>query len=269
MEHAYLSRLLEVATVAARLAGQRAMEEIKYTKTSIKNENEIVTSADPLCQRIIIDRIQETFPDHGFIAEEGDDGSMLFLAPRTREPIWWVIDPIDGTANFSHGILHFTVSVAAMHNGEPVVGAVFEPSTDSMFTAVKDDYAQLNYSRIGVSSEKMSSFTSVAIDSHFPDSALSSINELMQNTRFRALGSAALNLSYVANGGLVAALASTAKIWDIAAAALIVECAGGKVTTLAGEPLFPMDLDKYEPAEVSILASNGKVHKEIVDMFSD
>ena len=143
-----LSRMLETAVVAARLAGQYAMEHLNYAKTTVKNGFELVTDADPKCQQIIIDRIKETFPDHGFIAEEGKNGKILKQPPRGDEPVWWVIDPIDGTNNYSHKILLFTVSIAAMFEDSPIVGVIFEPATDSMFTAVKDGDAQLNGRRI-------------------------------------------------------------------------------------------------------------------------
>ena len=95
LQHSDISRMLEVAVVAARLAGQRAMEELKYIKTSIKNNEEIVTQADAICQDLIMATIKETYPDHGFIAEEGPEGKMLVQAPRTDDPVWWIIDPID------------------------------------------------------------------------------------------------------------------------------------------------------------------------------
>jgi len=129
--------MLETAIVAARLAGQRAMEEINFIKASVKNSRELITQADTRCQQIIVERIKETYPDHGFIAEEGGEGKIFKQPPRGDKPIWWVIDPIDGTNNFAHRILLFTVSIAAMYQGEPIVGVIFEPATESMFTAVK------------------------------------------------------------------------------------------------------------------------------------
>ncbi|MHC5073507.1 MAG: inositol monophosphatase family protein, partial [Planctomycetota bacterium] len=102
IDHGKLSRILETAIVAARLAGQRAMEEMAYTKASFKNSEELVTQADTICQKLIIDRIKENYPDHGFIAEEGQDGGIFKQTPRGSEDIWWIIDPIDGTNNFAH-----------------------------------------------------------------------------------------------------------------------------------------------------------------------
>ena len=132
LQHTDISRMLEVAVVAARLAGQRAMEEIKYVKSTVKNDKELVTGADPICQQLIIDRIKQTYPDHGFLAEEGLDSQILKQPPRTSEDIWWVIDPIDGTNNYAHGMLCFAVSIAVVYEGVPIIGVIFDPATDSM-----------------------------------------------------------------------------------------------------------------------------------------
>ena len=175
--------MLEVAIVAARLAGQRAMEEIKYVKYSIKNDEEIVTPTDSLCQRIIIERIKETYPDHGFIAEEGPDGKLFIQKPRAADSIWWVIDPIDGSNNFAHRMPYFGVSIAALHEGSPVVGVIFEPATESMFTASKTSEAQLNSSRITASDEGISRFASFAVNSDFTEAHAKPVNELMTGTK--------------------------------------------------------------------------------------
>jgi myo-inositol-1(or 4)-monophosphatase len=267
LEQRDLSRLLETAIVAARLGGQRAMEEISFTKASIKSSTEMVTQADTRCQKIIIDRIKENYPDHGFIAEEGAPGKIFKQPPRTAEPIWWLIDPIDGTNNFAHQILLFTISVAVIHEGLPAVGVVFEPATDSMFTAVKGREAQLNGRRIAAGEEKISEFASVALDSHFDDAVPAWAQQLILKTRFRNLGTTALHLAYVAKAGLIAAIHTRPKLWDIAAGALIAETAGAVVTDWQGNKIFPVTLDNYEDRPFQIIAANRKVHAEIVGMI--
>ena len=264
-----LSRMLETAIVAARLAGQRAMEEINYIKTSVKNGNELVTQADARCQKIIIDRIKETYPDHGFIAEEGEHGKMFKQSPRPDQKIFWAIDPIDGTNNFAHRMLFFAVSIAAIYQGEPIVGVIFEPATESMFTAVRGGEAKLNSRRITASEESMDKFSSVGLDSHFDDGVPSWTCEIMQRTRFRNLGTTALQLAYVAKGGLVATIASDAKLWDIAAGAVIAEAAGAVVTDWQGGKIFPIDLENYESRQFPIIAASKKVHPKIVELLND
>lgn len=260
--------MLEVATVAARLAGQRAMEEIRYTKSSIKNDNEIVTAADPLCQQIIIDRIKETYPDHGFIAEEGTDGKMLFQPPRDSKEIWWIIDPIDGTNNYAHKMLSFCVSVAAVYQNEPIVGVIFEPATESMFTAAKDNDAQLNSSRINVSDEGIDKFASFGIDSHFGDDLADAMHSIMRQTRFRNLGTTALQFAYVAKGSFIGSITTLTKLWDIAAAAILIDSAGGVVTDLQGNPIFPLEVENYSGQNLLALAANKKAHRQLLDIFT-
>lgn len=262
-----LSNMLETAVAAARLAGQRAMEEISHVKVSIKNATELVTQADARCQKIIIDRIKESYPDHGFIAEEGDDGKMFKQPPRGRDPFWWIIDPIDGTNNFAHGMLLFAVSVGVCFEGEPVVGVIFEPATHSMFTGVKDGQAQLNGKRIQASDEGISRFTSVGLDSHFEDGVPAWTCELIQRSRFRNLGTTALQFAYIAKGGMVAAIANTPKLWDIAAGVVIAEAAGIIVTDWQGGRIFPVDPYRYDGRKIPILAANKRVHSEVVEML--
>ena len=266
LEQRDLSQLLETAIVAARLAGQHAMEELNFIKASIKNDNEMVTQADIQCQRIIIDRIKETYPDHGFIAEEGTDGGIFKQPPRSADAIWWVIDPIDGTNNFAHKMLFFTVSIAVMHEGEPIVGVIFEPATDSMFTAVKGDDAQLNARRITASDDGITAFSSIGLDSHFDDGVPKWACEIMQRTRFRNLGTTALQLAYVAKDSLVATIVTCPKLWDIAAGAVIDQAAGALFTDWQGNKIFPVELENYDGGTFQTLAANKKVHSELIQL---
>ncbi len=267
LEQRDLSRLLETAIVAARLAGQRAMEEVNFVKVSVKNSSELVTRTDARCQQIIVERIKETYPDHGFIAEEGEQGKIFSQPPRQAEHLWWVIDPIDGTNNFAHRMLLFTVSIAVVYQGEPVVGVVFEPATDLMFTAVKGGDAQLNGRRITASQDTIDQFSSIGLDSHFDDGVPDWTCEVLQRTRFRNLGTTALQLAYVANGGLIATIVNRPKIWDLAAGVLIAEAAGAVVTNWQGGKIFPIDLANYQGREIKTLAANKKVHAELLKLL--
>ncbi|MHC4463452.1 MAG: inositol monophosphatase family protein [Planctomycetota bacterium] len=267
LEQRNLSRMLETAIVAARLAGQRAMEEINFIKASLKNRSELVTQTDARCQKIIVDRIKENYPDHGFIAEESDEGGIFKQPPRGAEPLWWVIDPIDGTNNFAHRMLFFTISIAVMYEGKPIVGVIFEPATDSMFTAVKGRETQLNSRRITASKDKMDKFSSVGLDSHFDNGVPGWACEIIQRTRFRNFGTTALQIAYVAKGGLIATITSDPKLWDIAAGAVIAETAGAIVSDWQGGKIFPVDLDGYEGQEFQVITANKKVHAELLGLL--
>ncbi len=265
LEQKDLSEMLETAIVAARLAGQHAMEEMPYVKTVQKSENELVTQADPQCQRIIIQQIRETYPDHGFIAEEGEHGKLFKRSPTGAPTIWWAIDPIDGTHNFAHGIPIFAVSIAALYEGEPILGVIFHPSTDAMFTAVKGGEAQLDGRTIVAGDQEIGSLTSVAIDSHFEGPLPAWILDLIRQSRFRNFGTTALHLAYIARGGLVAGVMCTPKLWDIAAGVVIAEAAGAIVTDWAGEKLFPIDLDAYQGEAFHVAAANRKAHPRLIE----
>ncbi len=257
--------MLEAAVVAARLAGQHAMEQMSYVKAVKKSPNELVTRADTQCQRIIVQRIRETYPDDGFIAEEGEKGTIFKRRPLGEPGVWWAIDPIDGTNNFAHGIPIFTVSIAALFEGEPVAGVIFEPASDSMFTAVKGGEAQLDGRHISAGEEEITPLTSVGLDSHFDDGVPPWVCNIIRESRFRNFGTTALHLAYVAKGGLVAAVMCTPKLWDIAAGTLIAQAAGAAVTDWRGGKIFPVDLDNYEGQTLQVVAANLKVHPKLLE----
>jgi len=262
------AQLLETAIVAARLAGQRAMEEINFIKASLKNGNEMVTQTDVRCQQIIIDRIKERYPDHGFIAEEGDHGQLFKLSPRGDSKIYWVIDPIDGTNNFAHRMLSFAVSIAAMLDGQTIAAAIYEPATDSMFTAVKDGDAQLNSRRITASTSEMTQFTSVGIESYYEDKTPAWVSKLMNTTRIRCLGTTAMHLAYTAKGSFLGTIILKPKLWDIAAGAFIAKTAGAIVTDLQGNDIFPIDVENYDGRPVPTIAANKKVHPQLLKLIN-
>jgi myo-inositol-1(or 4)-monophosphatase len=263
-----LSEMLETAIKAARLSGQRAMEELSFLKVSIKNNSELVTQADAQCQQMIINQIKETYPDHGFIAEEGEKGKIFKQQPRGEERFWWVVDPIDGTNNYAHQMLLFAVSIAVMHNGEPIVGVIFDPATDSMFTAVKGGEARLNGRQIVAGEGKMDAFSSVGLDSHFDEGVPGWACEIIRRTRFRNLGTTALQFAYVAKGSLVATITNRPKLWDIAAGALIAGAAGAVVSDWQGGKIFPIDLDNYQGQELRTITANRTVHAEILRLMN-
>ncbi|MCI0499410.1 MAG: inositol monophosphatase [Planctomycetales bacterium] len=266
--HTKLSQMLETTVAAARLAGQRAMEELRCTRKSIKNGNEMVTQADPICQKLIIDRIRENYPDHGFLAEEGPAGKLFRIQPRSDEPIWWVIDPIDGTNNFANGLLCFCVSIAAMFDGKPILGVIFDPTTDSMFTGALDMDAQLNGSTITVNQDDIGEFVSFGIDNHASPQTDTGIRKIMTQTRFRALGTTALHMAYVAKGAMVGMATNAAKLWDIAAGAIIIERAGGLVTDLEGKNHFPVKPELYNAQLCITIGTNRKTHRQTLEYFA-
>lgn len=267
MKQTDLKLMLETAVDAARLAGNKAMEEISKVKTWIKSADQLVTQADGICQQIIVDRIRRTYPYDGFIGEEGEKGRLFKQPPTGGEKVWWVIDPIDGTNNFAKGMFLFTIVIGAMHQGQPVVGVTYDPGTDSMFTGVKGGQAQCNGEPIVVNDDEIDNFSSIGIDSHFNNGTPRWAIELMRRSRFRNLGSSALQFAYLAKGGLIATIFAEPKLWDIAAGAVIAESAGAIVSDWLGNKIFPINLDKYEGEELPTLGANKKVYRQILEML--
>lgn len=261
-----IANMLETASAAARLAGQKSMELFGYNKKINKSADEIVTNADPICQDLIISRIKEVFPDHGFIAEEGKDGNIFKQVPR-GEPFWWIIDPIDGTNNYANKVYEFCTSVAVMYEAKPVAGAIFQPCSDLMFTASINTDAQLNGSTIKCSSQDLSIFTSAAVDSLFPDGVPSWVNKIMTKVRFRNLGTTALHLAYVASGAFCGAITESPRLWDIAAGMIILQQAGALLTDLNGNKIDNINPEEYNGKKFDILAAAPNVQQEILNII--
>ena len=223
----------------------------------------LVTKADVESEQAIVTTIRETFPDHYFLAEEEHSDSV-------DADHLWIIDPLDGTNNFAHGIPHFAVSVAYYRNGQPHCGAVLNPVTGEMFTAVQGGGAFLNSQPVQVNTHQRLNQTIVATGFYYDrgrimKATLAAMNDLFEQDihGIRRFGAAALDLAYVGVGRFGGFFELTLSSWDFAAAALFVREAGGIVTTCRGEPLL---LQK-----TSILATNSHLHgamKSIVERHS-
>lgn len=262
-----LDIMLETAIEAARIAGQMALNAITNTEVSIKNGDEIVTQMDPLCQDAIIEHIKMKFPNHAFIAEECKNGELLRKQNQNNSNIWWVIDPIDGTNNYAHQLLDFTVSIAAVMDGCPIVAVVYFPAAETTFAAVKGKQTTINGEIVSISNEDINRYAHISIDSHWPDGIPEEILKLIRQVKFRNLGTTALHLAYVATGSLIAAITNTTKLWDIAAGILLIESAGGIVTDWQGKPIFPLAVEEYKKEDFKLVAANRKVHHKILNII--
>jgi len=268
LDHKDLRSMLEVAVVAARLAGQRAMEEIGVVKISSKTDSELVTHADPICQKIIIDNIMQNYPSHGIVAEEGRDNKLFKQLPRGDNDLWWVIDPIDGTNNYSQKILSFAVSIGLIHQGRPVLGVIYDPATDSMFTAAGDAPPQFNNIRISANDNDLGYYQTLGIESLFTAGVPEWLTQLQTMLRCRSLGTTALHLAYVAKGSFIGAIMNNPKLWDIAGGAFIAESAGALVTDWRGNSLWPVDMNSYNGQPFNVLAANKRVQKKLLDLIN-
>lgn len=248
-----ISKLENTAIAAAMLAGDILIEGF-YSNPEIKvktNKHDVVTPFDTKAETAIIGRIRQDFPEHSFCGEEhGTQGDL------TNE-IVWVIDPIDGTLNFSRQIPSFATSIACMYKGVTYVAVCYDPLAKELFVAKKGLGAQMNGHTIHVSSI-----------SHLDHSGVSlgitvGLENIQQIGFIRRTGSSVLDLCYVAKGALEGYIEFSLHLWDFAAAKLIVEEAGGKVTTSTGEKVIP----SFGQTS-SIIASNSLTHEALLKWIS-
>jgi myo-inositol-1(or 4)-monophosphatase len=253
--------MLELAVDAALEAGRflkMNVGKIKQIERKHAEERNLVTEIDKKAEQLIIDKIKKRYPHHDFLGEES--GSH-----KTDSEYKWIIDPLDGTTNYTHGLPIFCTSIALEHKGEIVLGAIYDPSSDELFTAEKNKGAYLNNRRIHVSSTD--TLIKSLIVTGFPydinDNPYNAVqhfsNVLMAAQAVRRLGSAALDLSYVACGRFDGFWEVALNPWDMAAGILFVEEADGKFTNFKG---FPSNV--YFP---NVLATNGLIHQQLMDVL--
>lgn len=230
-----MSRFLQIAESAARAGGAVLNDWFDRKTSKQKGPKDLVTEADLASQAVIRNILLSEYPDHGFLGEEGDyaDSQCEYR---------WIVDPLDGTANYVHRLPGFAVSIALQRGPEMVVGVVFDPYADECFVAERGNGARRNGTSIRTSDCQLLENALVAA-SFSPSVRRGSIEidrfvavlEAAQSVR--RLGSAALNLCYVAMGRLDAYWTTSVQAWDVAAGVLIVDEAGGFTRNLSGEPL--------------------------------
>jgi myo-inositol-1(or 4)-monophosphatase len=256
--------IVDFAREISKEAGAILLRGFRSGRTVIshKSRTELVTDADRASEALLVARISKQFPTHAIIAEEGSrkEASGGFI---------WYVDPLDGTNNFAHGLPFFCVSIGvfSVELQQVVAGVVYNPFMGEMFTAVRGRGAFLNDAPIRVST--LEDIGDSLVATGFPyDKAVSEKNNIREFNRIitriqgiRRMGSAAIDLSYVACGRLDGYWEGKLKSWDMAAGSLIVEEAGGRVTRYDG--------GMFHPEFPEIAASNGKIHNQLLALLSD
>lgn len=263
-----LQAVRATATEIARAAGAVLMEKFEkpHQEKVKKNVTDIVTEADLASEAVVIPRLAQAFPDHRIVSEEGG-GTGIGKSAEEAEYFWY-IDPLDGTSNYASGIPLFTVSIGlADKYMNPLVGVVYDPFSDEMYSAATGFGATRNDKPIQVSDQP--SLRQAMLCSGFPyDSFKSPDNNIaewkaftMQSRGLRRFGSIALELSYVACGRLEGLWERSINSWDVMAGIVIVREAGGTVSDYDGQASQTLYTGKQ------ILASNGHIHQEMLTVL--
>lgn len=254
---------LDAAVAAAREAGAYVRSRVGLVEdVRAKGVHDLVTEVDEAAERIVTERLDAAFPDYATLAEEStpDLGAVAADVDRPR----WIIDPIDGTTNFTHGLAPFCVSIGLQDGGELVLGVVYEIVADEMFAAVRGRGLTLNGEPAGVSATE--DLEHALVTTGFPfrefdyvDAYLGVMRRFMLATRgLRRPGSAAADLAYVACGRFDAFFEAGLAPWDVAAGIVLVREGGGRISGLVPEadPLFGGQL----------AATNGALHDAVLEI---
>jgi len=250
--------LLQTALEAALLAGEVLVERLdRRREVVVKGYRDEVTDADTAAEKAILSLIRTRFPDHGILSEEAGGQGM-------DSACVWVVDPLDGTTNYARGHPVFSVSIAVVKRGKPVVGVVHDPLRGHTFAARRGGGATFNGRAVHTSHVERIDDALVGLDWAHADTDR---EELLRRLAalaprchtVRAIGSAALALAYVGVGWLDLYFARGLFPWDTAAASLILAEAGGRITGPEGEP--------WQVGRPALLASNGLLHKEIISTW--
>jgi myo-inositol-1(or 4)-monophosphatase len=254
--------LLAVAVEAAKAAGRLLLD---YVRSGFRIEHKasinLVTDADRAAEQCIIDRIRRSFPTHRTLAEERGSDTQ----PSSRYQ--WIIDPLDGTTNFAHGFPVYAVSIGVEGDGRGLIGVVYDPTRDELFTAEAGQGAHLNGQPISISDTALLEDALVVTGFGY-DIRDTPNNNLDHFTRFalkaqgvRRTGSAALDLCYVAAGRFDGFWEISLNPWDMAAGVVILQAAGGYVTDLRGNAH-----SIYQP---QLLASNAHIHNQMLAVIAE
>ncbi|MEX2287111.1 MAG: inositol monophosphatase family protein [Planctomycetaceae bacterium] len=246
---------LATAEEAARAAGAVLADWALRFTVREKARADLVTEADVAAQEAIVAIIRGRYPDHNLLGEEN------LSRFEHDSPYCWIIDPLDGTSNYVHHFPFYAVSIGLSRNRELRLGAIYDPNREEMFSAIRGHGARLNGKRIhptkvATLSESLV-VASLPVGSSRDDPAVMRFLQVLPNVQsVQRTGSASLNLAYVAAGRIEAFWSSSLKPWDVAAGAVIVEEAGGRLSKMDGTP--------FELEVPDVLASNGTdIHQQL------
>ena len=251
--------MVKVCRKAAKIL-IRDFGEIENLQVSLKGPGNFVTASDLKVEKILVEELQKARPTYSILSEEV--GQI-----NNDESFKWIIDPIDGTSNFLHGIPHFAISIGLEHDKEIICGIIYDPIKDEIFTAEKGNGAYLNNKRMRVSSRSKLKDCIICTGGHQRDSkdrelALEEYKKFSSKVfiPIRKFGSASLDMAYVAAGRCDGYWQRDLSYWDIAAGIILVKESGGFVTDFNGENRYIQNK--------TILVTNSKINKEMIEVLS-
>ena len=224
----------------------RDFGEVENLQVSKKGPKDFVTKTDKRVDRILIEELSKTKKNYSFLTEE--TGKII----NNNKDFFWIIDPIDGTTNFLHGIPHFAISVALKQEDEIIIGVIFDPIKNEIFYAVKNSGAFLNNSRIRVSNK-------INLEECLFGTNNDGIKSIYPKLNLRNSGCAALDLAYVGCGRLDGFFHNKINLWDIAAGKIIIEEAGGKIN----------DISKFKFNKIDIKAANPNIYEKMLKKLTN
>jgi len=256
------SAMINVMIKTARRAGRslrRDFGEIENLQVSVKGPGNFATAADKRAEEMIYSDLEKARPGYGFLGEEGGE------RPGSDASHRWIVDPLDGTSNFMHGLPHFSISIALEREGTIIAGLIYNPITEELFTAERGKGAFVNDTRLRVAGRRQTREALIACGlPHFGRGDLTRLNRELteivpQAGGLRHSGSSALDLAYVAAGRLDAYWDHELKAWDVAAGIILVREAGGIVT----------DLDDRDAMleKAHIIAGNEYIHRDLIKLI--
>ena len=219
----------------------RDFGELENLQVAKKGPKDFVTKTDKRVEKILIEELKKSKKNYSFITEES--GKIL----NKNENVFWIIDPIDGTTNFMHGVPHFAISVALKKNDEIIIGLIFDPIKNEMFYAEKDSGSYINNNRIRVSNKTNLEECLFATDNL-------GIKSIYPKLNLRNTGCAALDLAYVACGRFDGYFHNNINLWDIAAGKIIIEESGGKVN----------NINNFDISKINIRAGNPNIYEKML-----
>jgi myo-inositol-1(or 4)-monophosphatase len=259
----------DFADLAAQLAqevSKTVLDRLGTAAVSRKADRSLVTDADEAAQSHILNAVAERFPDHAFLAEETVAADRQRPNPKTAR-FCWVVDPLDGTRNFVAGFPSFGTSIAVLEQGRPVVGVIYEHNLARCYAAVIGQGATCNGQPVFAKTPESGFDWLLAVPSSKDAVTVGVVRAWIATRGFvlRNTGSTILHLALVASGVLAGAFAKRTKIWDVAAGALLVQEAGGVVTSPTGQDLFPYSFDSDPNADIPFLAAARAAQSRLLD----